>query len=104
MKSIHFCTTGLIELLNKKTENSEVFVVSYRTGWIRNYKVAEIIIVKIRNKEGIDKPFCRAIIREYKPIQYKNIPKTKIVIEEILRYNRKFHPDDWFFKIVLELI
>ena len=95
MKSMHFCTPNkLLQLKN------EIYFDSIRTGFIPQYRINETIkITNFITKDII----CYAEVISIKPIQFRDIDK-KIHEEEIHRYIRKFHPEQYFFIIKLKKV
>ncbi len=106
MKSMHLCTNKLIKMAEEKG-----IIISYRTGWIPEYTISETIKVKKRiyrkgweidKKDFYEIPLGEWVVKKFIPIQYKDIDiKNPMISEEISRYNRKFHPEKWFFEITL---
>ena len=97
MKSQHFCT----EINVKNLKDPSVMVMkTYRTGWIPQYKIKEIINLKIRpnsaKNSNRDRVWCQAIVTEINLIEYKDIPAEGL--EEVERYNRTFDSKHRFFE------
>ena len=95
LKSFHFCTEKLLEKIN----TGDGYILTIRTGWTPSIYPNDIINLKDNTKDG-------KIIRTGKvvsiiPIKFKNIDTS--CKEEILRYNRKFNPEHFFFKIIIKL-
>jgi len=99
MKSLHFCTP---EKLNEIRSQDKFTTI--RTGWIPQLfrgdviKINERTIVDGKNEDVL---ICKARIRHVEPIMRKFLNHYSFK-EEIERYNKKFHPDQYFFHIHLE--
>lgn len=100
MKSIHFCTSLKLESL-KKLEDGEIFS-TVRTGW--NPTIYSEDIIKINERiEKKDYFLFNAEVSGVFPVKYKKLIgyATEEDREEIGRYNKKFNPEHWFFRIFL---
>jgi len=100
MKNIHFCTPELLKILK---DHKEYHITTYRTGWIPQIFVGDRVALNERVEGKPDKFIRMAIVESVTPIQYKklNWEAGLTVIEEIARYNKNFHRDQYFFEIVL---
>lgn len=102
MKSLHFCTPIKLEEIRK---NNEFY--TFRTGWIPQiYKDDKLIINHRTTKKAPhnDHFMCYAQCISCIPILFKDIIKTDNNQEEIDRYDKKFHPDQYFFKITFKKV
>ena len=82
-------------MLSRRYQNNTIF--TYRTGYIPQIKVDEIVNLNVRiptiSKSDIWVCYGRCL--ENLPIKYKDISEAGK--EEVKKYNKKFHPEDWFF-------
>ncbi len=97
VQSQHFCTERNVkELKDPDIKN----ITTYRTGWIPQYQIGQIINLKIRNGDRNDKVWCQGIVREISLILYRDIPTE--FLDEIIIYKRGFNHKHRFFKEVFE--
>ena len=98
MRSQHFCTEEMIkQIQDPKTR----IIITFRTGFIPQYKIREVINIKIRDKDKQDEIYCTATVLKIALFSFKNIPKR--YLREVERYERKFGPEYRFFKEVFLL-
>ena len=103
MKSLHFCTPLMVQhLLDPVILDMETI----RTGWVPSCYKGDIIQAKWRKYEAPfnystpshDEPLMLIEITGVTPMQFKELTHPNYQ-EEINRYQRKFHPEQWFFVI-----
>ena len=97
MKSLHFCTQKKLQEIHQ----NEIFD-SIRTGWIPQLFTGDMIRIdhrKTLKAPYIDTEICHATVLSVEPIQFKKICNDLRHAEEIERYNKKFHPEQYFFLI-----
>ena len=101
LKNLHFCTKELVRRINYNGNRRYLIIKTFRTGYVPSYRTGEIIRLNYRNKDKKDTFLkCAKVIAIF-PIQFRDIPWSgkKEIFES---YNgRKFHPEYWFFEIVL---
>ncbi len=96
LKSLHFCTPLKIAHLNENT------FWTIRTGWIP--QIFEGDIVKIKHRTTLKPPYidtevCLAKCTKIVPLKLKDIPQNPENQEEIMRYGKKFNPNQYFFML-----
>ena len=92
MKSLHFCTP--LKLQEIKTHTT---FTSIRTGWIPQLFYGDEVKINERDDEKKDTLLFFAEVRSVIPILFKELGQEHQ--EEIARYGKKFHPEQWFFVI-----
>ena len=99
MKNMHFCTNKNLKKfkLGKKGE----YIITIRTGWIPQIFTGDII--KLNKRLGKQDIFSRmGKIISVTPIKFKNLNTS--YKEEIQKYKRKFHPEQYFFRIIIKFL
>lgn len=99
MKSQHFCIPEHIEQLKDPNVRT---IISYRTLWIPQFRVGEIVDLKIKDENGDNKFYCNGIVLECSVVKYRDIDEAGR--KELERYKRKFSPYHRFFKEVFEKV
>ena len=92
MKSLHFCTPEKLAEIKRHSQFSSI-----RTGWIPQLYPGDEIKINERDDCKKDKFLFMATIQSVTPILFKDI--TSSHQEEIDRYGKKFHPEQWFFEL-----
>ena len=100
MKNIHFCTEKLLNQIYSEEQKS---IITYRTGWIPQIFTGDIINLNKNNPRGKDFFIRKGEIISIIPLKFRQIPDNTCN-EEILRYRRKFHTEQFFFKITIKLL
>ena len=102
VKNLHFCTEKLLKQL--KSEHP-THIITFRTGWIPTIYKGDAINLNERNPNGKDFFIRKGTIIDVRPIQYKTLSRAmyKDALIEIKKYNRKFHPEHWFFVIIIKM-
>jgi len=77
-------------------------ITTFRTGFIPQYEIGEIINIKLRDANKIDSIYCTAEVLKIKLCYFQDIPEEFLI--EIKRYNRNFKPNYRFFVEVFRLI
>ena len=105
MKNLHFCTEELLKEIYDGLPGN--IIETYRTGFIPGVYPKDVINLNARVPGKKDKFICQGKIKFVYPLQFKDFKKFSAIhkkgIQEVKRYKRKFHPDQWFFKIGIEL-
>ena len=94
---MHFCTEKLL----KDIYNQKKSIYTLRTGWIPTIYPNDIINLKDKNSDN--KIICTGVVKGVHPLRFRYVDVIKHK-EELLKYKRKFHPEQWFFIIKIELI
>ena len=76
MKSQHFCTEEMIQLIKNPIVT---LITTFRTGFIPQYEIGEIINIKIRDKEKKDNVYCMAEVLKIELCFFKDIPEYFLV-------------------------
>jgi len=103
MKSMHFCTPKLVKAILDPMSFTNI---SIRTGWILGVFKGDLVKANWRRYETEwdyktphhDEFIGLIKIQSVSPVYFREICKMQYA-EEIERYNRKFHPYQWFFYI-----
>ena len=105
MKNMHFCTKELLTQIYEGQPGNTI--ETYRTGWTPGVYSNDIINLNENNPDGKDFFICKGKVIYVLPLQFKEFAKFPSIhgkgLVEIKRYKRKFHPDHWFFNIIIEL-
>ncbi|MGQ4874518.1 MAG: hypothetical protein ACP6IY_10655 [Promethearchaeia archaeon] len=117
MKSLHFCTPNMLNLIKNCKVGS--IIKTIRTGFVPNIYEGDIILLKERrdNKSkdiilGKGKvlgvyPYTYMRLKEKYKLKEGNWTFDKYancIIEEIKKYKRKFNPWHYFFEITIKVI
>lgn len=99
-KNLHFCTKDLIRRIRYDKNDKYVYIKSYRTGFVPDFKPGEVIRLNERNN-GKNTFLKSAKVISVIPIQYRDIGLRGK--REILdSYKDKIFPLwFWFFEITL---
>ncbi len=97
MKKMHFCTPLLLQDIYHGYK-----ILTFRTGFAPSFADGEIIVMNDRSS-GKDVEICKGRVEKVEPIKFRNIKIGDPVIDdELNRYGRKFHKDQWFFMITIQ--
>ena len=110
VKNLHFCTEELLSQLYEGFPGD--IIKTYRTGWVPGFYVGDVVNLNDRDSNNKDSFIRKGKIKWILPLQYKEFTeyhkqrgyRYKKGLKEIKRYNRKFHPEHWFFQIGIKLI
>lgn len=99
MKSLHFCTPKMLAKIESLRTETYKTLTTIRTGWIPQlYKEDIINLINFHTKDVI----ATAKVLSVTPIQVQFLDlEDELIWEELERYNKKFHPEQYFFKILL---
>ena len=93
MKTMHFCTPEKI----KEIKDHDRFD-TIRTGWIPQVYPGDVIAISEVRPLLPDRFLFKAKVISVEPWHHHELDHGKYK-EEINRYKRKFHPEQYFFKI-----
>ena len=92
MKSLHFCTPEKLREIKTFPEFESI-----RTGWIPQLYPHDIIKINERDEKG-DHLLFKAKVLSVTPKKFCELDQ-ELHQEEIARYKKKFHPEQYFFLI-----
>jgi hypothetical protein len=100
-KNIHFCRLPELYKIKNSSPVRNHFIKTYRTGFVPSVYPGDRIRLNYRNKEKKDDFLSTGIVAAVYPLQTRDIGASGR--SEIKQYKREFHPEHWFFKIIIKI-